>query len=167
MIRTAILVLVCFVFIVCVQAQTTSDDAVQAYNDAVRAYENAAQQEARGKLRAQKKEIVRQAISLSTEQSRDFWPIYDKHEAETARINDTRLALLQDYLDHRASMTAEKAGELINRIMQVQLQRQGSKRAYVKELGTVLTAKQALRLLLLETQLDVQVDAQIAAQIPL
>lgn len=167
MLKKATLVLVCLVSIVYVHAQTASDEAVQAYNDAVKAYENAAQQEARGKLRAQKKEIVRQAISLSSEQSRDFWPIYDKHEAETARINDTRLALLQDYLDHRAGMTPEKAGELINRIMQVQLQRQESKRAYVKELGTVLTAKQALRLLLLETQLDVQVDAQIAAQIPL
>jgi hypothetical protein len=41
------------------------------------------------------------------------------------------------------------------------------KRAYIKELGTVLTAKQALRLLLLENQIDLQIEAQIAAQIPL
>ena len=164
--KTAVFILVCVVSIVWIQAQP-ADDAVQAYTNAVKAYENAAQQEQRGKLRAQKKEIVKQAISLSSEQSRDFWPIYNKYEAESIKNNDTRLALIADYLDHRADLTSEKAADLINRIMQAQLQRHEAKRAYVKELGTVLTAKQALRLLLLENQLDVQVDAQIAAQIPL
>jgi hypothetical protein len=143
------------------------EEAMQAYANALKAYDDAAQQLQRANLRAMKKQIVGQALSLTSDQSPRFWPIYDKYEAEVLKINDTRIALITDYLNHRADLSSEKASELINRVMQSQLERQERKRAYVKELGKVLTAKQALRLLLLENQIDIQIDAQIAAQIPL
>jgi hypothetical protein len=121
----------------------------------------------RANLRAQKREIIQKAISVSSEQSKLFWPIYDRFEAETIRINDERLAIINDYVNQKSDLSAEQATNLINRMMSIQLRRNESKRGYVKELGKVLTAKQALRLLLLENQIDVQIDAQIAAQIPL
>ncbi len=164
-----IITLICglLIFIACIDAQTSSDDTMQNYNNAVQAYNDAVQQLQRSNLRNQKREIIKKAISVTSEQSRAFWPIYDKYEAEVKKINDTRLALIADYVNQQSGLSAEKATELINRVMQVQLQRQEMKRAYVKELGTVLTAKQALRLLLLENQIDMQIEAQIAAQIPL
>jgi hypothetical protein len=165
--RSATLTILLFVTIGYMTADVFSDEAIQAYTDALKAYDAAAQQLQRANLRAQKKEIIKKVIQLTSEQSRMFWTIYDKYEMEVIKLNDTRLALIADYVDHREDISAEKATELINQIMQLQLQRQESKRGYVKELGKVLTAKQALRLLLLEQQIDVQIDAQIAAQIPL
>jgi hypothetical protein len=82
-------------------------------------------------------------------------------------LNDTRLALITKYRNSLPDIPTEKAADLINRWMQVQLQRNEQKRAYVRELAKVLSAKQALRLMLLENQIDLQIDAQIAAQIPL
>ena len=145
----------------------SSEEAIQAYTDALRAFDGAAQQLQRANIRAQKKEVVKQALSLSSQQSQAFWPIYDKYEAESIKLNDARIALINDYVSHHSDLSAEKAAELINRVMQLQQQRHDMKRAYIKDLGKVLSAKQALRLLLLENQIDVQVDAQIAAQIPL
>jgi Spy/CpxP family protein refolding chaperone len=155
------------IFSVAMRAETQSADPIQAYANALKAYDEAAQQLQRANLRAQKKEIIKQALSLTPQQSQRFWPIYEKYEAQTARINDSRLALITEYLNHRVDISSEKATDLINRVMKVQLERQELKRGYLKELGGVLTAKQALRLLLLENQIDVQIDAKIAAQIPL
>jgi hypothetical protein len=163
--KISIFVFIFLLSIVSAFAQT--EDALQAYANALKAYDDAAQHLQRLNLRAQKREIIQQAISLSSEQSAAFWKVYDKYEAETVRINDTRLGLITDYLSHREELSANKATELINDLMKVQLKRLESKRAYVKELGRVLTAKQALRLLLLENQIDVQLDAAIAAQIPI
>jgi Spy/CpxP family protein refolding chaperone len=142
-------------------------DAEQAYQSALKAYDAAVLQLERSNVRLQKRAIIKKSLSLNEKQSAQFWPIYDKYEAATAKINDTRLALITDYLNHRKDLSAEKATELINGAMQTQTQKLELKRVYVKDLGKVLTAKQALRLLLLENQLDVQIEAQIAAQIPL
>jgi|GEM_PF-1012106 len=162
---------VIFVMLVCVVVHVASaqsaDDAIEAYGKALKAFDDAAQQLQRANLRAQKREVVKQALSLSSDQAHMFWPIYDHYELETIKLNDTRLALIADYVNHRSELPPEKAAGLINRVMQAQKQKYELKRAYVKDLGKVLNAKQALRLLLLENQIDVQVDAQIAAQIPL
>jgi hypothetical protein len=159
-------VLLFFISVTSTGAQT-SDEAILAYTESLKAFDAAAQQLQRASLRAQKKQIVEKAISVSSEQSQAFWPIYNQYEAQVIRINDKRLALINDYIAHRENITAEKATELINGVMQVQLERQEMKRSYVKQLGKLLTAKQALRLLLLENQIDIQLDAFIAAQIPL
>lgn len=147
--------------------QTAQEEDIQTYNRAVADYEESVNQMKRSELRLQKKEIIHKVLGLSSEQARAFWPVYDKHEVEVLRSNDSRLAIIAEYMNHRSDMSPEKASELINRVMQAQDERHELKRNYVKELGGVLTAKQALRLLLVENKLDLQIDAQIAAQIPL
>ena len=165
-----IVTLICclIIFIPSLHAQTSSDDAaMQAYGDAVKAYSDAVQQLQRSNLRSQKRKAIKEALSLTPEQWRAFWPIYDKYEAEVKKVNDTRLEIIRDYMSQQSDLSSDKATELINLVMQTQVKRQEMKRAYIKELGSVLTANQALRLLLLENQIDLQIEAQIAAQIPL
>jgi hypothetical protein len=163
------LTLICsiLIFYAFLQAQTSSDEAIQNYNDAVKIYSDAVQQLQRANLRLQKRQIIQKSVSMNSEQSKKFWPIYDKYEAELMKINDERLALITDYTNQKDGLSSEKATELINHVMQIQMKRHELKRSYVKDIGTVLTAKQALRLLLLENQIDLGIEAQIAAQIPL
>lgn len=148
-------------------AQTSSDDAIQAYQNALADYDSAVKQLQRSNLRSQKREIIKKNISLNSDEAKAFWPVYDKFEAETTRLNDQRFALINDYVSHYDNLTAGKAAELINSWMQLQKERQEMKRNYVRELGKVIPAKPALRLLLLESQMDLQIDASIAAQLPL
>lgn len=166
--KVAAVILFSLFFVICLHAQTNSEmDAEQAYQSALKAYDVAVMQLERSNVRSQKRAIIKKTLSLNDKQSAQFWPIYDKYEAATAKINDTRLALITDYLNQRKDLSAEKATELINGAMQTQTQKLELKRAYIKDLGKVLTAKQALRLLLLENQVDMEIEAQIAAQIPL
>jgi hypothetical protein len=166
--NVAAVILFNFLFVICLHAQTNSEmDAEQAYQSALKAYDVAVMQLERSNVRSQKRAIIKKELSLNEKQSAEFWPIYDKYAAATSKINDTRLALITDYLNQRKDLSAEKATELINSAMQTQIQKLELKRAYIKDLGKVLTAKQALRLLLLENQVDVEIEAQIAAQIPL
>jgi hypothetical protein len=165
--KVAVVILFSFLFVICLYAQTNSEmDAEQAYQSALKAYDDAVLQLERSNVRSQKRAIIKKSLSLNEQKSAQFWPIYDKYEAATAKINDKRLALITDYINQRKDLSAEKATELINSAMQTQTQKLELKRAYIKDLGKVLTAKQALRLLLLENQIDVELEAHIAAQIP-
>lgn len=148
-------------------AQTANDDALRDYTSAVKAYDDAVVQLQRSHLRDQKREIIRQTMPLTDDEARAFWPIYDQYEEAVRKNNDKRLAIVADYLKYKSDMPAGKAAELINRVMEAQNEKHELKRSYVKELGTVLTGRQALRLLLMENKMDLQIDAEIAAQIPL
>ena len=165
--KISILILCILLSSVWLYAQTSSSDPMQAYQNALAEYDSAVKQLERANLRSQKREIIRKNISLTPDQEKAFWPIYDKYEAETIKINDRRFALINDYVSHYQDLSNEKAAELINSLMQVQKERHEMKRNYVRELGKVIPAKPALRLLLIENQMDLQLDAAIAAQIPL
>src|SRR5262245_38719274 len=82
--------------------QTNSEmDAEQAYQSALKAYNVAVLQLERSKVRSQKRAIIKKSLSLNEKQSAQFWPIYDKYQSATAKINDTRLALITDYINQR------------------------------------------------------------------
>src|SRR5262249_10800900 len=72
---------------------SAQEDPTQAFQDAVRIYNDAAQQLQRANLRSQKKQIINNSLSLTTEQAKAFWPVYDKYEVEFTKINDARLAI--------------------------------------------------------------------------
>ena len=148
-------------------AQTASDDALQAYKNAAKAYEEAALELTRIDLRAKKRALIEKAVTLTPDQAKKFWPIYDKYEAELIKVNDKRLALITDYAKHYESMTDEKAAELIMRSADFQDHRMALRRRYLTELRDVLPPRINARLMQLENQTDLLIDLQIASEVPL
>src|SRR5262249_7369810 len=130
----SVLILICALPL---YAQTSSDDAMQAYQNALADYDSAVKQLQRSNLRSQKREIIKKNVSLTSDEAKAFWPIYDKYEAETTKLNDRRFALINDYVSHYENLSAAKAAELINSWMQLQKERLEMKRNYVRELGKV------------------------------
>jgi hypothetical protein len=148
-------------------AQTSTDDAMKAYQSATKAYEEASLDLQRAKLRENKRALIQKAVPLTEEQNKAYWPIYDKYEKELTKLNDQRLALIEDYAKNYETMTDEKAAELIVRAMDFQDKRTQLRRTYLGELKNVLTPKTVARLMQLENQTDLLIDLQIASEVPL
>lgn len=60
-------------------------------------------------VRSQKKQIIAENMGLSDAEAEKFWPVYDQYAAELSRIYDTKIALLNDYVENHGSMTGEQA----------------------------------------------------------
>lgn len=164
------LFVILFFFAICHHwsaAESAKEEASTAFQNAAKAYQDAALELQRIDLRTKKRALIEKAVSLTPEQSKSYWPIYDKYEAELIKVNDKRLALIKDYANHYESMTDEKAAELIIRATDFQDHRMALRRRYLTELRDILPPRIVARLMQLENQTDLLIDLQIASEVPL
>jgi hypothetical protein len=117
-------------------------------------------------LRSQKKQIVAANMDLTDTEAEKFWPVYDRYAADLAKIYDTKIALVEEYLDHYKTMNGDEAESYIRRraavdsdIMQLRLK-------YVPEFRKVLSGRQTALFFQIEWRLDLLINLQLA-QAPL
>src|SRR5437762_1469201 len=82
-----------------VPATALADDDTREVN--MRAYTELL----RSDLRAQKVAIITEVMQFTEAEDTKFWPVYREYEAELAKINDDRMALIKDYADNYAALT--------------------------------------------------------------
>jgi hypothetical protein len=122
---------------------------------------------ARSDLRTQKSIVLAQNMELTEAEGAEFWPLQRDYQHELSRLDDQRLANLQDYAAHFEDMTDQKAADLVKRSFELEEKRTDLKRKYFKRMVKVMPAKKAARFFQLDNQLNMAVDLQVAASLPL
>lgn len=122
----------------------------------------------RADYRADKVDLINQVMQFNDHDSKIFWPVYRKYEAELTTVNDQRIALIKSYADKFDTMTDADAKSLIQQSLDFETRRLDATKKYVKEfekagLSTLTVAK----FMQLEHRLDLVVDMQIAYLLPL
>src|SRR5262245_48598240 len=66
-------------------------------------------------VRSQKKQIIAANMTLTDAEAEKFWPVYDRYTADLAKIYDTKMALIEEYLEKYQTMTGAEAENYIHR----------------------------------------------------
>ena len=108
-------------------------------------------------------------MHLSPEKARRFWPVYEDYRAAVVDVRRQQLELIVEYADvyNRNAVTAGKAQTLLGDALNLEAERDRLKRAYIRNVGSVLDPTRQLRLYQVETRLDAEAQAGVLAQIPL
>jgi len=104
---------------------------------------------------------------LSADDAAKFWPIYSDYDAELTKVNNLRIANIQDYADNYNHMTDEKADQLIQNALEYRKQRSELLAKYYGLVKQSLGAITAARFLQIEDQLLLIIDLQIDASLPI
>jgi hypothetical protein len=128
---------------------------IQAYIDLLRA-----------NVRQQKGEMMGAVMQLSAADAAKFWPIYEKYDAELAKLNDQRVANIKEYASSYDQMTDEKADELIHKAMSYRKQRSELLAKYYELVKQSLGGITAARFVQVEDQLLLIIDLQIDSSLP-
>lgn len=72
----------------------------------------------RSDLRSNRKQIIAANMKLTDVEAEKFWPTYDKYVAELVQINNTKYAIIKEYLQN-TNMTEEQADGLSRRWLEV------------------------------------------------
>jgi hypothetical protein len=120
----------------------------------------------RSNVREQKDEVLGFIMALDVDQSAKFWPIYSEYDVELTKLNDLRVANIQEYARRYGQMTDAKADELIQNAFQYRKQRSELLAKYYGRLKDSLGAIEAARFLQIEDQLLAITDLQIASVLP-
>jgi hypothetical protein len=121
----------------------------------------------RTNVRQQKAQILGAVMLLSADDAAKFWPIYSDYDAELTKVNNLRIANIQDYADNYNHMTDEKADQLIQNALEYRKQRSELLAKYYGLVKQSLGAITAARFLQIEDQLLLIIDLQIDASLPI
>ena len=117
-------------------------------------------------LRSEKKQIVAANMNLTDAEAEKFWPVYDQYTAELTKINDSKAALIKEYLQTFDTMNGEQAESYIRKrgpveesIMQLRLK-------YIPVFRKVLSGRQTALFFQIDWRLGLIIDLQLA-QMPL
>lgn len=121
----------------------------------------------RADLRADKVAIITQAMQFNDQESKIFWPIYRKYDADVIKVNDQRVALIKTYADKFGTMTDTDAKTLIDQSLDFESRRTEIKKKYANEFQKAgLSSVTVAKFMQLEHRLDLLVDLQIASHLP-
>jgi len=120
----------------------------------------------RSDLRSQKVAITAQVLQLSEAEDAKFWPVYREYEGELQKINDERLAGIEEYSKTYDKLTDATADRLAKLSLDLESRRQAAKTRYYEKLKTVVSPKTAARALQVENQILLLLDLQIASSLP-
>jgi hypothetical protein len=128
---------------------------IQAYIDLLRA-----------DVRQQKAEMVGEVIQLSAADAAKFWPIYEQYDEELAKLNDQRVANIEEYSSSYNQMTDAKADELIQKALSYRKQRSELLAKTYENMKQALGGITAARFIQVEDQLLLIIDLQIDSSLP-
>jgi hypothetical protein len=121
----------------------------------------------RKNLRSEKSKIILQALALDADQTAKFLPIYKQYDAELNKLNDLRVANIQEYAQNYGSMTDNKADELVNQAISYYKKRLDLLANYYDKVRAQFGSGIAGRFVQTESQLLNIIDLQIQANLPL
>ena len=117
-------------------------------------------------VRQQKAEMMGAVMQLSAADAAKFWPIYEQYDKELTKLNDQRVANIQDYASSYDQMTDAKADELIQKAMSYRKQQSELLAKYYEQVKQALGGITAARFIQVEEQLLLIIDLQIDSSLP-
>jgi hypothetical protein len=117
-------------------------------------------------VNADKAKILGTVMQFDAEDAAKFWPIYLEYQAELSKLNDLRVANIQEYARTYNEMTDAKADELIKNAMSYQKQRGELLAKYYERVKQDLGAITAARFVQVEHQLLSLIDLKVASSLP-
>ena len=118
-------------------------------------------------VRTKKAAIFTEIMQFNDQQAAKFWPIYYEYDKELQKLNDQKLAGIQEYAKNYGNMTDEKADELAMLALELENKRNDLKKTFYEKVREQLGGIIAARFLQIENQLLMVIDLQIAASLPI
>jgi hypothetical protein len=115
------------------------------------------------------RQILREEMMLTEQESKAFWPLYERYSAEKRAINDPYLAGLIEYVDryYAGDLSDEHAERLMKTYFEVQQAILKKRHEYVKKFSEVMSSIKVMRFFQLENKVQAEVNAALAMTIPL
>ena len=120
----------------------------------------------RTEIQAKRQAIVEQAIDLTTEQDKVFWPLYRDWRAKTAALFDRRIAVAQK-IDDGSQLTEADARQLVDTSLKLQREFIALREDYVKRFRKILPEAKVARFFHLESKMDAIVEYSLVSLVPL
>lgn len=104
--------------------------------------------EKREKIKALKVAYITEQLSLTTEEAQKFWPIYNANEDKQFELRHKKMRAIINKFENGGleKLSDKEATSLIDQIEAIEDELHNSKKSYIRELKTVISAKKIIKL---------------------
>ena len=120
----------------------------------------------RSDLRSTRKQVIAANMKLTDAEAEKFWPIYDQYVNELVVINNTKYAIIKEYLQS-ANMTEAQADSITKRWLDVDESVVQLRLKYIPIFRKALSAKSTALFYQLDRRVQMMIDVQLASSIPM
>jgi hypothetical protein len=117
-------------------------------------------------LKADKAQIVQEAMQLNADESKPFWAVYKEYDKELSPINDELVTLAKQYSEKFGSIHNEDATSLTLKALDLQSRRVALKKKYFSKFSKATTPLTAAKFFQLENRLELLLNLKIASELP-
>ena len=128
---------------------------------------NEATEEARSVMQTERRTIVAQGLSLSADEEKAFWPIYDRYMADIKAASDLRVKVITDYAANYDSLSDATARGLLENYLKYQSNILDIRKSYVRKFRKALPEIKLARFYQIENKIDSITNFVLAREIPL
>jgi len=113
-----------------------------------------------------KKELIQAYMTIPESQKTAFWAEYDKYETDRKTLGRQRIALIEDYANHYATLDDKKASELMSKKIGLNDSYNKLQKKYFGSMTKIIGGIQASKFFQLEDYLENNVKLMIQENIP-
>lgn len=121
----------------------------------------------RGDVNSTKKELIAAHLKLTDGESIRVWQVYEQYSAEISEINDTKTAILKEYSQEYDALTDDRAGDLIRRWLETDVEQTKLRQQFAGIFRKVLPGKKPATFLQLERRISMMMDVHLTSGLPL
>ncbi len=117
-------------------------------------------------LKGKKIMLISDAIKFTPEEEKNFWPLYNKYDAEMGKIFNEELNIIKEYAENYDKMTDKVAENLLNRSLKLEKKGVEVKEEYFKKFKKILPTVKAVKFFQVDRRIQMLVELQIMANVP-
>lgn len=117
-------------------------------------------------LKADKADITQEAMQLSPEEGKAFWPVYKQYEKEVSAANDDLVQLVKSYAEKFGSIGDADARDLTMKALAVQSRKIELKKKYFPLFSKATSALIAAKFFQVDYRLELLFNLQLASELP-
>jgi Spy/CpxP family protein refolding chaperone len=121
----------------------------------------------RANLRATRKQIMAENMTLTADEATKFWPIFDQYRQAAIKPNDARWAVIKEYAANYNTMTDAQAQDYMKRANTVDEQLLALRMKYVPVFEGVISAKKTALWYQIDRRIDLLINLQLSAAVPM
>ena len=140
-------------------AQGQKQQAMPAIDEVIKAV--------RSDLQNTRSQIIAKNVPLTSEQAAQFWPVYEKYQAEQNGIMEAQIKGIHQYVEGYETLDDATALSLMKAHLERDAQMNALRQRWLPEFQKVLPAKLAVRVMQIDRRLSLAYQMQLASEIPL
>jgi beta-glucosidase/6-phospho-beta-glucosidase/beta-galactosidase len=117
--------------------------------------------------RLDRKTVIAAHLTMTPDESAQFWPLYDEYAAELKEVDDRLVQLVVDYARNFENLSDEMARAMLDDYLDIESDRLDVRKKYVRRFDDVLAPKKLARFVQVENKLNVVAELYLADEIPL